>query len=153
MNETTLEWVSFSKIVFLAIFSLLYSYGGITKKWLRRYIGSGVLTLGYIGYSLVQGTLSLWYLLCFPLLVGATSLGYGAEKTYQKIIKRTYCGLAYALASLPIAIVRQTWLLFGVHVGLCVAISNILGVLNPIEAREEETQIGFFIGFMPLFML
>jgi len=153
MTEIQLQWLSFSKIIFLAFYSLLWGLGGMNGKWKRRLLGSGVLTLGIVVFSLIQQSFSVWYLLCFLLFWGATSLGYGADDVKEKIIKRTYCGLAYGTASLPVAIITGSWVLFGFHLLLCTLVSNILGVVNPVEAREEETIIPFIVGFLPLFML
>ena len=153
MNENLLQWVSFSKIIFLAVYSLFYGLGGMDGKWKRRYLGSACLTSAILIYSVIQGTFSLYYLMCLPLLIGATSLGYGSDKTNIKMLKRAYCGLAYALCALPIAIINHSWLMMGIHSVICVGISILLGTFNPTEAREEETIIGFFIGFLPLFMV
>ena len=49
--------------------------------------------------------------------------------------------------------VNHSWLMMGIHSIICVGISILLGTFNPAEAREEETIIGFTIGFIPLFML
>jgi len=153
MTEIQLQWLSFSKIVFLAVYSLFYGLGGMDGKWKRRYLGSAILTSAILIYSTIQHTFNLWYLLCLPLFIGATSLGYGADNTSEKLFKRAYCGLAYALCALPIAIINHSWLLMGIHGVFCVGFSILLGTFNPTEAREEETIIGFTIGFIPIFML
>ena len=67
--------------------------------------------------------------------------------------KYGYCGLAYAVASLPIAIVNGAWVLLALHTFICLTVSITLGVNNPNSARSEETLIGFIIGLLPMFMI
>lgn len=153
MNEDTLQIVSSLKILWVAIYSFLYGRGGMNNKALRRVFGSLLLSLGIIGFSLWQRTFSYYYMLLPLLYFGCSSIGYGHDDVWMKIWKRTYCGLAYACASLPIVIVNQAWVLFALHTFICVAVSVTLGVVNPVEAREEETLIAVSIGLMPLFMI
>lgn len=153
MTENTLQLVSFLKLIFISGCAFLYGCGGISGKWKRRIIVPILLTIGIGGFSLWQETFSYWYILCALLFWGAYSIGYGADKTWLKVVKRSYCGLAYACASLPIVIVRQTWELFALHIVLCLIISIWLGVRNPLHARNEESLIGFVSVLMPLFML
>ena len=151
MNEITLQWVQLLKLVSVAIFATLYGFGGINGKWKRRFLGSGFLTSTIIGFGLWMQTFSYWHLLCFFLYVGALSIGYGAEDTKNKIIKRTYCGLAYACASLPIFITSGKWELFALHTIICLLFSVWGGVRNIFgSARAEETSIAVAISYIPL---
>jgi hypothetical protein len=152
-NEWTLQLIASFKFIWLAIFTYLYGAGGIKHKPTRRYYGTLWLTLGYVVFSLINGGFSFYYLICYPLLIAATSIGYGADTTGKKIFKRFYCGLAYAFAALPLAIVTSNWVMFALHTLLCLSISITLGVTNPVHARSEETLIGASIGLLPLFMV
>lgn len=151
MSETTLQAIESLKVFWVAIFSLAYGCGGITGKWKRRFLGSALATAGICGFSAWQGAFSWWFLLYFPLLAGALSLGYGATSPGEKIKKRAIYGFACAISSLPIAIITGSWIMFGFHIFLCCLVSVVLGVNNPVSARAEETLIGAMVVFLPLF--
>lgn len=154
MNEPNLQILASLKILWLAAFSFLYGWGGISGKWKRRYIGSAWMMLGIFAVAQTVNNWSYWYLLYWPLLVGALSLGYGAETTKGKLVQRAKVGLALGLTPLPLAIINQAWLLLGLHTFLCLAVCIVLGVWNPMRnARDEETAIGTTAGFLPLFMI
>ena len=153
MTENILQLIAVCKLVWLTLFALCYGLGGMSNKWIRRYLGSAWLLWGIIGFAVWEGTFSWWFLLYYPLLVGALSLGYGAEELWDKIRRRFIYGAALGCAALPIAIVTGQWLLFGWHVALCLQASIILGVWNPIDARHEETSIATFSGILPLMMV
>jgi hypothetical protein len=153
MTELQLQLIASSKIIWLALFSLLYGLGGMNGKWKRRIVGSLFLGLGIIVYSLVAGAFSYW-LLIYPLLLwGALSIGYGADITKEKVLKRMRYGFAIGFAALPIAIITQQWIMFGSHILLCMGIATLYGVLNPIHARSEETIIACAVGLTPLLMV
>ena len=76
------------------------------------------------------------------------------EIIYKKLIRRSIYGLALAMAALPLALSTWNWLLFGMHVVLCVMFSVALGVFNPTRsARDEESLIAVGISIMPIFMV
>ena len=155
MNETTLQWIQFSKLILLALVAGCYAFGGISGKWKRRYLGSFILVLGFITYTLLAGNFSWWILLCYPLFLGAFSLGYGGTDIFwKKVFKRGYCGAAIALASLPLALVVGGMGMWWGQLVLMTGMMIWLGVFNPTpSARNEETLIGTFAGLLPLFMI
>lgn len=153
MNEITLQWNYFSRIVALSIFALLYGIGGIRGKWKRRFIAPFILVVLLSIYALLAKVFTFWMWAYYPLLVGALCLGYGADFFFDKVKKRFIFGLAVGIAALPVAYVTGQWLLYGLHIFLNVLCSVVLGTQNPIPARGEETILGFMIGFLPLFMV
>jgi hypothetical protein len=153
MNEITLQFIVILKLTLLVVFAALYGFGGINGKWKRRIIAPIVLTAGLIGLSLWQKAFSWWYISYALLLYGGLSIGYGADSTKEKIIKRSRYGLVLGLTALPIAIVNAAWAMLGLHIFLCVLVSTILGVWNITpSARAEESIIGFTAVFLPIFM-
>jgi hypothetical protein len=124
------------------IANVLYQLGGISNKWLRRYLASFVLALAA---NLVGGLIGNWhwqYILMWPCLIGGFSLGYGGDTTTEKIIKRTI----YALGVL-MACVMGLWAASFSGAGITLMIiaaitglgSVVLGVVNPFtSARVEE---------------
>jgi hypothetical protein len=153
MNEITLQYIYFSRIIVVALFALLYGLGGMNGKWKRRFLAPAILTLAICGYSLLMGTFSLVLISFGPLLSAALCLGYGADSFGVKLKKRAIYGIATSIAAIPIAIVTGQWLLFLIHVALNIVGSIMLGTQNPIPARGEETMIGFYIGFIPIMMV
>jgi hypothetical protein len=158
MTEEILNIVQALKIVYLAGFSFLYGWGGVSGKWKRRYVGPAYLTGGVVLFSLVQSSFSWFYLGYFFLLMGALSIGYGENSALRKLFKhksivRLVAGFALAFASIPIAIVTGQWLMFGLHILLCCSVSVVMGVGNPISARGEEVIIATTCGFLPLYFI
>ena len=155
MSEVTLQWIQFSKLLVLAGVAALYGFGGVSGKWKRRYLGSAILVAAFILYSLLMSKFSWWILLCYPLYIGAFSLGYGGtDELWKKIFKRGYCGAAIACASLPLAIVTGAIAMWIGHLILMVGMMVWLGVFNPTpSARNEETLLGTFSGLLPLFFI
>ena len=153
MNELTLQIIASLKLLTVCAYATLYGLGGMFwRQQLRRLGGSLLITLAIAGFSVWTRTFSYYYLFVLPLVYGATSIGYGASSTGIKIFKRAYCGLAYALVALPIALVTGNWIMFALHTTMCLGVSITLGVTNPTNARYEESLIGATIATMPLFM-
>jgi len=154
MTETTLQFIVASKILWLAVFVLLYGLGGISGKWKRRFLGSAWMMAGIALYSIIDHSWSFWYMFYFPMLVGALSLGYGADRLSDKLRKRTVYGLAIGFSPLAIVIVNHTYILWVLHIWICVLSSVILGVFNPTKsARHEESLIAAASGLVPLFII
>ena len=154
MTEPTLQIIASMKLLWLAVYTFLYGWGGMKGKYKRRYIGSAWLVGGICLASYIVGTFSWWFLAMYPLLVMALSKGYGADKTSKKIQKRAFVGLLLGLAALPIVLVTQMWGLFIAHIIVSIAVSVSLGVWNfSGSARDEETLIAAFTGILPLFMV
>ena len=154
MTETTLQWIQFSKLILLAIVAACYAFGGIEGKWKRRYLGSGLLVIGLAVYALLASKFSWWILLCFPLYIGAFSLGYGGDELLKKLIKRAYCGAAIAVASLPLALAVGSLSMWFGQLIIMISMMVWLGVFNQTpSARNEETLLGVFAGLLPLFMI
>ena len=151
MQENLLQIVSSLKLVTVVIFATLYGFGGISGKWKRRVLGSLLYTISVLGFSLWLGSFSFLYLLIFPVLFGALSIGYGADKLSEKLIKRSRYGLICAIASLPIFIIQGSWSLLILHILIVVTTSVVAGVWNQTSsARAEETLIGASIVLVPL---
>lgn len=153
MSEYNVQLISSLKIVWVAVFSYLYGLGGISNKWLRRFIGSAWMMLGIYGFSSWVSTWNVWYLLFLPLSIGALSNGYGATKTFRKVVRRTIYGLFIGLCGLPLVIFSHLWILFAFSVCLAVISSITLGVFNPTkDARSEESLIAT-LGFLLILFL
>lgn len=155
MEEHYLQIVEASKLLWASFAAVLYAYGGMVEKRLRRYLASAWIVIGYALYGLLQAKFSWWYALSYPLFIAAYSIGYGAEhhKTWYKVGKRFLAGAAIATASLPIAFINGSWLLFAVHSIIATGLMVVLGVLNPTNARAEETVIGLSSCFLTFYFL
>ena len=154
MDELTLQWIQISKFLPLAVCAGLYGFGGMINKALRRYVAPAVLVGSLCLYAAIANKFSWWILLCYPLYLGAFSLGYGADKFWQKILKRAYCGAAISCASLPCALAVGSLNLWVFHFVVMTGTMIYLGAFNPTpSARNEETAIGAMACFMPLFFI
>lgn len=154
MSEYTLQFIAFGKILWVAVFSLLYGLGGVSNKWIRRYIGPAWMTLGVFVFSKITNSFHFWYLAYGILLMGALHLGYGGDDVGTKIRKRSIYGLALGISAAPLLIGNANYILFGCHLGLCCFVSIVFGVFNPTRnAREEEGLIAFLSTLLVLFLI
>ena len=135
-------WQSFAAGAGLVIGSGLYSMGGRSRKWLRRFLGAAVLAGTVCGISAWRGIFNPFMLAVFPVLVGGFSLGYGGDQISVKLRKRALCCLAVCMAGLVMAICigGNAWMVLPFHFGVAI-FSVYLGLINPIAAAAEE----FFI--------
>jgi hypothetical protein len=154
LSENTLQLIAGLKLVWVACFAILYGFGGISNKWLRRFVGPFWMGLGVYGFSTWTGSFHPWYL-AYPLLLAISlHLGYGGDSIGKKLRKRSIYGLALGVSALPLCFGNYLWLLFGFHVVLCVAVSVILGVFNPAKtARNEETLIAALSTIIVLYLI
>lgn len=154
MGEYTLQAIASLKICWVGGLSLLYGMGGISNKWIRRYLGPLWMGLGIWIFASWQGTFNYLQLLYPLLLCASLHLGYGGtDEIWTKVRKRAIYGLALAISALPLVLIGGNWLLFAVHCVLCVASSVILGVFNPVHARSEETLIAVLSTVLVLFLI
>lgn len=124
------------------IANVLYQLGGISNKWLRRYLASFILALSTNLIAIFLGKWAWQYILIYPCLIAGFSLGYGGDTTWEKVIRR----LVYALGVLSACIIGLWATGFTasgyVVAGLALIVglgSVVLGVLNPFSnARLEE---------------
>ena len=142
MDEYLIVWQATSAGLALVAASCLYSLGGRSGKWKRRFVASFVLASAITGIALWRGIFDWWFLLTYPILSIGFLLGYGADSTGIKILKRTIYAVTVISAGLVFCFVLggKTWLVLIPHAGIGLW-SVFMGVKNPIAAAAEE----FFI--------
>ena len=154
MTEVALQWVQILKILAIGVFAGLYGFGGISGKWKRRIIAPVTFIAGIIGFSLWTGSYKLSLLYSVWLLFITLTIGYGANTTKEKVIKRSRAGLANAVAMVSIFATTGAWTLLFLHIAIVVATSVVSGVWNQTSsARAEETLIGASIVTIPYFII
>lgn len=139
MNEyVTLYQVTLSGFS-LVLSSFLYSLGGRSGKWKRRFIAPFILTLTVCILMLWRGMWDWRLPFLYPILAIGFSLGYGSEIILTKILKRSIYAIAIVMTGVLLCLVidNRAWSIFIPHVGVA-AWSIYLGVINPIEAAAEE---------------
>ena len=139
MNEynTLFQWgVS---MLGLTISSFLYAWGGISGKWRRRFVGSFILACTINGVCAWRGVWSPYFLIVYPLTIGAWVLPYGSDRFFTKVLLRTSFALAACMSGLIFCIIMggNAWWLLIPHVGVALW-SVYLGVKNPIESTAEQ---------------
>lgn len=123
--------------------SVMYMMGGTTpwKKWIRRYLGTFLLSLCLNLIAFINSNWHWQYLLTYPFLVLGFSLSYGDDIVWKKILKRSVFVLGCLLSSLvclwAIGFSFFGWIVFGLQfiIGLG---SIILGVINPYNNAPLE---------------
>lgn len=155
MSEYQLQIMAFAKVIWAGVFSLLYGLGGISNKWLRRYVGAFWMGGGLWVFGAWKGSFSPLLLLYAPLLCASLHLGYGGtNNVFVKIRKRAVYGIALGVSAMPICFVSGMWALFGLHCFLCFMASVLLGVFNfSGSARDEETLIATLSTMLVLFLI
>ncbi len=128
-------------------FAFLYSLGGRSNKWLRRYLGTFILTLTMCGLAYWRGIFHWSLLLVWPILIIGTSKGYSGTSLSEKIIKRTLCALSILASGVPFLVLygSNCWWVAIPHVGVGL-FSIYLGVKNPVEAAFEEFWIAMLLS-------
>ena len=75
-------------VIYCAVCAVLYSWGGVEMKWLRRFVMPTVF------FATAFGLTRNWRVfITAPLAVLGLCLGYGADIAWLKAVKRAYCGL------------------------------------------------------------
>ena len=124
-------------IIIMAICSILYSWGGVEYKALRRYL------MPIVYFASAYGFTRNWKsFIGLPFAILGLSLGYGSDNVWHKIIKRIYTS---GITSLSFGY-KYLWTL------IPISIVTFLGVYNPLPARLEEMTIGFIYG-LPLLQI
>lgn len=126
--------------------NILYMAGGTGfdgkgYKWLRRFVGAGILGLAA---NLIAAAVSAWtwvYLLMIPALMVGMSLGYGGETVSEKVLKRVLCAIGI-LASCIIGCFAIGFTISGLAVlilAFIVGLTSIfMGVWNPFNNAPLE---------------
>ncbi len=143
MSEYTLLYQIFGAGLALVIACFLYSLGGRSGKYRRRFFASAVLTATVNVISALQGKWTSWMLCVYPILVTAFSLGYGGtDDVGLKIFKRSYCALAAVMAGVLMASLLggNAWWVLVAH-AIVASISVFLGTKNFLPAAVEEFAI------------
>lgn len=139
MDEYLTLWTAFGSLIGLSLACLLYSLGGRSGKWKRRFIASLILATTVNIASLVMGRFSFWLFLAYPSLIAGFSMGYGANTLIWKVIRRTIYALGVIASGLIFCLVfgGKAWWVLPVHAGVGL-FSIYLGVRNPVYAAAEE---------------
>jgi hypothetical protein len=104
--------------------------------------------------SLLSDNFKVGYLLAIPSYVAVHWLGgYGGDKLWVKLLRRSWTGLLMGIASLPFAIFTGSYELFTAQVILAISAHLFLGILNPIKASYEEVLISFLTVVLVPFMV
>ena len=144
-------WSNITRVVLVAASAILWRAGGSDAfpKAVRRY---GCPLMIALSLLLTQNWLGL---ISIPLLVAASSMGYGENSSLTKLLKNGYlvrliCGILYSTAA--IFVLWGNWWAFGFHIlivstGVCIAGNQKF----KYEAEREEVFIGLLFGLMPIF--
>lgn len=149
MSEKKQFYIVLIKVLVVVLCATLYCLGGADfgwGKWLRRIAMPLVLSGSCFYFS------KDWrYLLQAPLVGIGCSLGYGADETWLKIIKRGYCGLLLGLGSSLGDWLNKRFIIAIFQTVLVTIGMILLGTFNPLpNARIEEFCIGLLITFLPI---
>lgn len=145
MTETAQTWLAAAAWYAVATFAMLYSIGGRagTPKWIRRIAGGLLIAGATLALSVAYATYSAWMLLALVTLPAALSMGYGADTTAKKILRRGLFGLAVSANALIFAIPLGMVGVAVFQIILGVSASIYFGVANPFNnAPKEEAVIG-----------
>lgn len=147
-SEYKTQFETFSKVIVVILFALLYALGGIEHKWLRRYCAPILLQVFVLAY-----TQDPKYLIQFPFQVLSLSLGYGADALILKLSRRAIFGLANTATFFPMIREwdRNAVILLLTFAAMVTGGHVVFGAFNPWpNARTEEFVLGLFIALTPV---
>lgn len=129
------------------IFGALWAVGGSGEfwggqKWLRRFLGPGLLCL----WAFLRSGMDWRYLIQMPLMMGASTLPYGADDLGTKWLLRGLFGVANGVGANVANLLHKRWLISGFSFVLIIATSIAFGVYNPVDAVTEQFIIGFMVA-------
>ena len=126
-NDKRLQLRLTVAVIAVAVCAVLYSWGGVEAKWLRRFVMPAVF------FATAFGLTRNWRVfITAPLAVLGMCLGCGADVLWLKAVKRAYCGVLVG-AGLSQSIAYSVF---------AMSASVVLGVFNPFPARYEEMLLG-----------
>lgn len=151
MSERKLQIRVILGMLAVVICASLYAWGGMEMKWLRRFLAPSICAvfLAVLNKDPLQ-------LLKAPLLGLSSSIGYGANETYIKVLKRLSVGLAFSVGATITDIIKairgegKKWLIVGLSTVFITSAYIVLGVFNPVSARVEESLLGFIVYGMAI---
>jgi len=147
MKEKKLQLKVYGRLLIACIFAGLYAWGGLEKKWLRRFIAPLIVQI-YIAIEIKS-----WkYLVQLPVQFLSLSIGYGGNELMVKLLRRLSFALANSISFLPhyCCWKDKKWIASVFYIIILISAYIVLGVFNPLPARVEETILGFLIAFIPL---
>jgi len=140
MSEYVIGFQAVGALVGLVIASALYMIGGRSNKIIRRLGAAFVLTATVNILCAIRGIWQPLMLAVLPLQFAGMSLGYGADITWWKVIRRSVYASAICMSGLLMCFILggNAWMILPLHIGVA-AWSIWLAVKNPLPAAAEET--------------
>jgi len=146
VNEKKLQLQVFVRLLLVCVFALLYAWGGMEMKIIRRLVAPIFLCSCMFYYSRDWKTL----IQIIPMYA-TLSIGYGGDTLFYKIYRRFAFGLYNGVTSSTYNIILKKSALWIIQILALILFYVILGVWNPLpDARTEELVLGFMVGFLPL---
>lgn len=151
MNETLLVWLVPLRLLAVMLFTFCYVLGGRAHKWIRRFVGPAIFTclLWVIAVLLHSSLWKLSPLLGLPIVL---SLPYTNKDGYGWLRRLVY-GVLFGAIGLAVSILAGCWPVGMLQGILCVLASMVLGMLNPVEAVNEEALIATLSVVLIPFMI
>ena len=154
MSQYTEQWIYALQVVWLGLFAWFYGRGGIHNTAIRRYLGTGFMMLGIVGFSLWLGTFHWAYFSFWPIAAGGCTIGYGSKYEDQKVFRRFLQGLAFRISPIALAIYNHAWGAWAFQIGLAIATCIVVGAFNVFaNARKNETVIAALSFALVLFLV
>ena len=145
-KEKKLQLQVFVRLLLVCVFALLYAWGGIELKILRRLVAPIFLCSCMLYYS--RDWKTLWQII--PMYA-TLSIGYGGDTFLYKIFRRFFFGFVNGISSSTYNIIKKNSAVWVLQIAVLILFYVILGVWNPLpDARTEELVLGFMVGFLPL---
>jgi hypothetical protein len=149
MNERKQLLLILESAAVAVVFASLWAIGGSEdffggQKWIRRYLGTGLFGI----WAFLRSGFNWRHVIQMGLMMGASTIPYGADYLWEKWLWRSVAGSGCGLATASANLLSKKWLLSGFHFFLCIASSIVFGVYNPFGAMWEQ----FFLGFVYIFI-
>lgn len=126
------------------------SYLGLEPRIWKRLIAPIFFSVSVCLLAFLLGNFQSYMLLSIPTYVASTHVGYGynGDSQWKKIQRRTMWSVFRVTCGLAFTIFSGAWILLTLQLVIAILVSNVLGVLNPLKAPQEEGLINFSSVFL-----
>lgn len=174
-EEIRRQWIACSKVFVALVIACMWGFAGVGVEITRKFVLPLILACvcmayDYLqrkdnGYELIFGLMIknrhvrlIKYALMFPLYYAVMAIfAYGAGSWLRPLVgpffQRVIVGFMWSIPAVMVAWANSNWKMYWRHVAAFTLAMCLVGGLNVVEARGEETIIGFLWVFLVPFMV
>ena len=155
MNEYLEGFYGTLALIISTLFAGVTMLGGRSGgRLLKRVVAPLLFCTTTIGLSLLVGKFQWWFMTSFVAYFVSCMVGYGGNTLWEKIERRFIWSLIRSISAITFCLFTGAWVLMILQTAVGLISSILLGILNPLNAPQEETLINFLsVVFVPFMVL